>query len=367
MTTASNPGLRIGWHADSFDAKLASVRYRVIQPMAALNALGLAVERLADDGDPARYDAVIFSKSHGKPALALAGAARAGGVPIVYDLCDNFLAASQARHMSSARLGRANAMLAMADTLSFSTATLAEQLRAEYPDLTAEMVVVPDTIDPPAVRAEWGRGRALAALDRFLAGHPGALHCVWFGNSLGRLSGYVHVGLAAEELRQFSAHLPVTLTVISNDRFGFWRASRRWRVPVHYVPWSLAVQGPALARHRVALIPVERNAYTLGKTINRPATALMAGLGVVASAIPSYEELRPYIFLDDWQAGLAAYARPDDPAWDRIGEAQALLTARYGSAAVAARWQEVIATTVKRVRGATADGPRPAQSLRSRW
>ena len=68
------------------------------------------------------------------------------------------------------------------------------------------------------------------------------------------------------------------------------------------------MQRPALARHRVAVIPVECNAYTVGKTMNRPATAIMAGLGVVGDAIPSYEELRPLKVLASRMA--CAYRNP---------------------------------------------------------
>lgn len=344
LTGTMNPPATIGWHADSYDETLASVRYRLLLPLAALRDAGVAIERY----DPARaddYRAVVFCKSHSPAAVAIARGLHARGAPVIYDLCDNLFAAARIGHASAARCERMRAVLGLASHVTFATDALRQQIAAEVPEIAAPMSVVPDAIevDPPALPARLGPvdRMHIARLNRFLARHDGALHAIWFGKNLGRAAGYVHLAAAAEQLAQFGA--PATLTIMSNDRLRAWAAARRWRVPVHYTPWRLATARALIARHRVALIPVERNDYTQGKTINRPATALLAGLGVVADPIPSYEELRPFIVLGDWPVGLARYAEWSDATQATLAAGRAHVAARYGPAAVAAQWRAVLA------------------------
>ena len=81
---------------------------------------------------------------------------------------------------------------------------------------------------------------------------------------------------------------------------------------------------------------------TLGKSINRPATALRAGLGVVADALPAYEELRDFVAIDDWQGGLARYASAWPEERERLAQGLAHIDARYGDGQVADRWEEAL-------------------------
>lgn len=335
---------RFAWHADRYDPRLASIRYRLLQPLAALQDAGVPIERWrADHGGG--YEATIFCKSHSAEAVTIARAARASGRRVIVDLCDNLFAAHRVGHASAGRVERLTEMLRLADRLTFSTATLAEQIAQEVPGLAAPIEVIPDTldVDPPApVGLSLAERGTLAMLRRFHRRHAGALHCVWFGKSLGRASGYAHLGAAAAHLERFAERHPVTLTIVSNAWLRFRRARRDWSIPTHYCPWTLATAQPVLAMHRVAVIPVEGNDYTAGKTMNRPATALLAGLGVVADAIPSYEELRPFITLGDWQGGLERYR-----AWSAETEAQIAagrrhLARRYGPEAVARRWRAIL-------------------------
>lgn len=338
-------GALIGWYSDSFNPALASVRYRLLAPLQALQARGLRIEKFDATRPPGSYRAIIFCKSESPEALDAARRAKAAGTAIIYDICDNVFAASDAGKFSDARLKRIRGLMGLASHVTFSTPTLAEQFGEHMPDLHSCRSVIADTLDifPQAgVRSDWRARWHLAALKRFLRRNDGALHCVWFGKSLGKLSGYIHLDKAAGELARFAETQPVTLTVISNDRAGFWKAARKWRVPTHYMPWSLATFAEALSLHRVALIPLENNRYTAGKTFNRPATALLAGLGVIADPIASYEELAPFITLGDWQDGLARYARWDAATQDAVVAGQAWLAERYCPDAVATHWAEMI-------------------------
>jgi hypothetical protein len=339
---------RFAWHADKVDTTLASVRYRMLQPLAALQGRGVPIEAYDPARPPESYEAIIFCKSQGERAVEIATAARGAGRAVIYDMCDNLFAAHRIGHASAARIERVGKLLGLATHTTFSTATLAEQIAGEV-KFDAPRTVIPDALDvatpadapAPGLRERW----ALHRLQRFLARHPDALHCVWFGKSLGRVSGYVHIDEAVAQLLEFSAATgtKVTLTVISNDRLGFWRAAPRWKLPLHYLPWTQATASQAIGAHRVAVIPLERNTYTAGKTMNRPATALLLGLGVVADAIPSYEELRPFLSLDDWQGGLGRYRDWSDEAQAQIEAGRRHLIERYSADAVADRWAEVLA------------------------
>lgn len=335
---------RFGWHADSYDATLASVRYRLLMPLAALRAGGVSIERFDAARDAASYDAVIFSKSHSAAAVAAAQVLRAAGRAVVVDLCDNLAAAHAVRHVSDARLERFRAMLACATHLTFSTAMLADQIAATLPCACVDRRIIPDALDMPGTASVAGMTapgqRQLARLDRFLGRRPDALHAIWFGKSLGRVSGYAHLHAAAARLA--AQPFPVTLTVLSNAAVRWWLERWRWRIPVHYVGWRQETAAAVLARHRVAVLPVQANDYTLGKTINRPATAILAGLGVVADAIPSYEELRPFVALDDWNHGLARYRDHWAAEQPRLAAGRTFLAERYSPQAVARDWQALL-------------------------
>lgn len=336
----------VAWYSDSLSAEMASVRLRVLKPVEALRGMGIEAG-LYDAGiGAARYDGIVFSKSFSASAAKAARLAAAAGRQVIVDLCDNVLAKppSWRRHAEHARVRE---MLELADRVTFATPMLAEQMAARVPGIADKSVVVPDALDTlsfvePDSRRE---RRRLGRLRHFLGANAGALHCVWFGKSKLGYSGIEHLHPVVRRLEALSTRRPVTLTVISNSWPLYRLESRGWRIPSFYARWSMDSFGPALAMHDVAVIPVERNGYTLGKTVNRPATALLAGLGVIADAIPSYEELRQYIVLDDWEGGFERYmARPtrNDPL---IVAGQAHLERRYGAQALAARWVEVLRGT----------------------
>lgn len=341
--------LRIGWYVTDASPAHASVRLRVLGPSDTLRARGHRVEPF----DPARgangYDAIIVSKSIGRKFTRIIESARAQGVPVILDMCDNLVAGAEAR--GKPEVARAIRLaLGAADRICAPTQVLADRLAEQAPGTPTD--VVPDMLEnmvqlsalAPSLAERW----RLRELERFLTRHTGALHCVWFGNSAGKLSGLVHLCETMPGLEAFARERPMTLTIISDTRMAYMMAARRLAVPTHYVPWSLGLFAPALMRHRVALIPVGMNAFTLGKSINRPATALAAGLGVIADGLPSYEELRPYIVLDDWHGGLTRYADDWDRQGERIREGLAALQRRYGAEVIADRWEQVIRAAIGR-------------------
>lgn len=334
----------IGCYADTFAETKASIRLRLLAPMARLREQGLQPEPV----DPAhieKYDALWFSKSFSRKAVMIGRAAERAGVPVLIDVCDNVVNHAR-RRFDFPKLARIEEQLRRAAIVTVSTQTLAEQLAEALPCLSDKVRVVPDMMECMAPRTpNAAEARELALLHVFLETNRNALHCVWFGKSSGFAAGLAHLYGAVDRLAEFSQQHPVTLTIISNTRLGHRVASRTWPIPHHYMPWSIGSIGAALAAHRVAVLPVKCNAYTQGKTINRPATALQAGLAVVADALPAYEELREFIWLDDWQAGLSACAADFETERVKIRAGQAHLEALHSPSRIATMWRSALTET----------------------
>ena len=154
-----------------------------------------------------------------------------------------------------------------------------------------------------------------------------------------KLAGMAHVDTAVVALEQFAKYRQSTLTIISDRRWQYLLGRRKWALPTFYQPFAPDSFQAALARHDVAIIPVVKNPYTIGKSINRPATAVLAGLGVVADPLDSYLELRPFIELGDWQVGLSRYSKGKDA---RNSEARRYLESRYSLNAVGQHWLRLV-------------------------
>ncbi|WP_303760610.1 hypothetical protein [Sphingobium yanoikuyae] len=342
--TSSGEG-RFAFYAKRYSHKKASIRLRVLEPMAALRDAGVRVGRYPKLTGPRGYDAVIISKAFGRGAKKAMRAAQAAGCGLIFDICDNRFANNRVK--GSAHHGaRTSQLLAQADIVTVPTDAMGDLLIASTPEIAGRVRVVPDMLEDISTLSElrpslieWFHLRRLRA---FLAAHPGALHVVWFGNNMAGVSGVGLLDEAVAQLRQFAERHPVTLTIINNQPSVYREVSTKWGVPSFYMPWSLVSFPAALRLHRTAIIPVARNDYTAGKSINRPATAIMAGLGVIADSIDSYEELRPFIALDDWQGGLARYAFGWEHEQARLVQARAHLDEHYGRRRVAARWIEVL-------------------------
>ena len=334
------PKSLIGWYATSFDPSKASIRLRLLQPVDYLKEKGVKIELFDASAGVARYDAIIFSKSLQWKTLDLARAAKALGKLVIFDICDNIFEGKDSPS-KQAKVERLREMFALADIVIFASVGLQEQITRRVPKMPGVQQVIPDMLeDPEGVGSAlgWMERLNMMRLARFHKAHAGTLRCVWFGKCQGSKSGLVHAHRAVLELERFSKTRPVALTIIGDQRLRYWQAAHKWRIPHFYLPWTLSTFWTAMREHDVAIIPVERNDYTVGKTINRPATALHAGLGVIADSIPAYEELRPYIVLDDWQEGLHRYHinHPRDDAGCKA--ARRHLIANYGRSTVGELW-----------------------------
>ena len=347
----------ICWHAESFDPTIASVRLRVLQPMHALGERGYRVEQLRVV--PADCAAIIFSKSDSPEALSIAETAVRQGHPIIYDICDNIFEKPSADEPDRLRKERVKALMRLASVVTCTTPSLAQLLTHVVPEIATKIEILPDALEEAQLFSQapsFLERAALWQLRRFLRRHQGALHLVWFGKCKKGLAGIEHLKPVVDLIERLAPVRPVTLTVISNRRLLYRRNSAGWHIPKFYMAWSLATFDRALRMHHAAVIPVAENAYTIGKTVNRPATALMAGLGVIADSIPAYEELRPFIFLDDWEDGLSHYGQCPPEGDQRIAAAQDHLRRTYSPEVIADRWVDVLDKYVRAAEPAPVPG-----------
>jgi hypothetical protein len=334
------PGIRIGWYVAG-DAATASVRLRCLVPLKRLVAQG-HLACVWQDNKNGKFDVVIFSKIYDDGALQTAQRLRTRGTRIILDLCDNHWFGAEDHSAVAARTVRLERMLQVVDRVTASTPLLAQQITSRFGLEKAKISVIPDPVLPvqPAalsLKGRWDMGR----LKRFLCDHPQAYHLVWFGNH-----GAGHARSGMEDLERIRHIIDVSeelfsLTVISNSASKYQEIFKDWRLPVRYIPWRIDTIDAMLTMHDCAVIPITPNPFTLAKTMNRPATALMAGLEVFADRIPSYDELSPFITLDSWTE-LGKSKLEKKAGQKRIEAGQNYLLEHYSSTRVAAYWLDAI-------------------------
>src|SRR5262249_42264681 len=154
--------------------------------------------------------------------------------------------------------------------------------------------------------------------------------------------GMIDLARLVPVLETFHARLPLTLTVISNSRAAFERHLAKARFPVCYHEWETARFVRLFRRHDLCLIPVNVNPYTICKTVNRLALALLLGVPAVADWIPSYEELRECAFFGNWERSLETHLADPKLGQRQVRAAQAYLRAKYTRQRVVQHWSDVL-------------------------
>lgn len=337
-------GIQLGWYVAG-DVATASIRLRCLIPMESLATRGHGTS-LWHKNKNASFDVMIFSKIYDDRALATAQNLRKRGTRIVLDLCDNHWFGEDEHLAIAARAARLEKMLKVIDRVTVSTPLLAKQIAMRF-GLEEELIsVVPDPVLPMQPTSVALRGRwEIALLKRYLKRYDQSCHLVWFGNH-----GAGHVQSGMEDLKRIRDVIDVpdhkfSLTIISNSTAKYKRIFKGWQMPKHYVPWRIDTVDRMLMMHDCAVIPITPNPFTLAKTMNRPATALMAGLQVFADGIPSYRELSAFITLDDW-AALHTRASQSEGFETRINASRDYLNEHYSPSRIADYWLEAIGLTL---------------------
>ncbi|WP_293351606.1 hypothetical protein [Phenylobacterium sp.] len=307
---------------------VASLRYRVLIPIRELDGIAHRVVAVRPDatGDLRAQaldaDVAVFSKSFSPANQTLAREARARGLRVIFDICDN--------HYDDPRFGAAcRAMTALADRVVCNTEAMAAAAGAYA---SRPPVVVEDPYEGPAGAAGYAPGATLRLL--------------WFGHP----SNLDSLQAAMPDLAEVSRRRPLSLTLLTQVTEPLAAECRRvsarfqGRLDMSARPWSLEAQWAELAACDVVIIPSHEDPRNTVKSANRMVEALRAGRPVASQPMPAYRPfdrwtpVRPT--LSEGLAWLDAHAA-DAPAL--VTEAQRYIEGRYAPAIVAEGWRRVIA------------------------
>lgn len=143
----------IGWKIASTSSIVASVRYRALLPMLALEKEGVC-SRLFSRSSFANLDeldCLVFVKSFKSEDYFLAVEARRRGIPVVLDLCDNIFIKGYGEKYPGLRANHPvqvfMQMAALASTVVVSTDPLANIVRERVPVVSCSVVVIPDGLE----------------------------------------------------------------------------------------------------------------------------------------------------------------------------------------------------------------------------
>lgn len=342
--------MTIAFKPRSAKANVASFRYRVLAPIAALQARGHMAE-LFDAERTDAYEAVVFSKAIKAEDQALAAHLKASGRRAYLDLCDNQLFNPNRLPEYDEVAANLRAMAAVVDAVICSTPVLANQMRA----LGAPVVVVHDTYEQATVTVR----------------PPGPqANFLWFGRhaSPNAEGGMADLARIAEPLARAFAGRPFTLTICSDSKGAYEALKARLPVPTRYVAWTPESAAAELSACDAVLLPLSDNPFVAAKSHNRLTLALSAGVPVVADSIDAYREFAPFTWLDDWDAGLASVLTDPQGARRRAAGAPAYLRRWWSGEAVAAEWEAALGLTPgAAAHASTSGGVRSAPASLAAW
>jgi hypothetical protein len=140
--------LLVGWKVSSLSAKMASVRYRALLPIIALDAAGVRSRVFTESRDAflEGLDALVIVKSFTPDDLLLAQVARDRGIKVFIDLCDNIFIGGYGSNRKG--ISPASMFVSMAEHAHCIVATtepLAAVVREHVPDVP--VIVIPDGIE----------------------------------------------------------------------------------------------------------------------------------------------------------------------------------------------------------------------------
>jgi hypothetical protein len=341
--------LRVRWWPFDPSPRIASTRIRCTRVIAGLRALN-ADAGLFDPAD-APPDLLVLSKRYDDQTLQEALALRQRGTRLVLDLCDNLFHADTPSPAALQRAARLRRAVAAVDAVSVSTDAIAQVVRTEVPHFKALHVIGDAYEDPFESPDGWGRER-LAAEYRLMrlrgrllvSAWRSPARLLWFGHhgSAHAAGGMLDLLSVIPTLNQLAQEQAITLTVISNHQGKFRQLRQHTAFPSFYLPWESMSFSRAARWHDVALLPIQHNPFTVCKTNNRVATALLHGLAVVADPIPSYEEFSDHVMLGDWGLSLRRLCAQPQLRQQLVQGGLAHLQAHWSLPTVARAWLDML-------------------------
>jgi hypothetical protein len=324
-------------------SNVASVRYRITVPAAALSAedfecrvmhLGLNANRHSLLARFEGAEAVILGKllggrgfeAIGRLVLELVPELQTRGVKVLADFSDD--------HFSHPQLGPAFRGLAnLVDRVTASTPQLGEVIREQT---SAPITVIADPVEGPRGQPRVGRSSEACALLWF--GHPSNLDTLRYGlPQIERTS----VGYSLTLVTAPGAGAERLAGELSERGHGTGRTCR-------FRPWSTKAVFEELQACDTVVIP--SNPYDPRKRVkspNRFTESVWAGRFVLAHPLPAYDALAEYGWVgEDLGEGLQWYRANAAAAREKIERGQATIAERHTPAAIALSWKKAIHSTL---------------------
>lgn len=142
---------RVGWCVASLSADIASVRYRAVLPLLALEEKQYHCTLFTHTAeiDLSQLDVLIIVKNFTVESFLLAQEARAKGVTVILDLCDNIFIEAYGKHSKNRASEMFMAISKHASAIVATTEPLAAVIR-EHISYTVPVYVIPDGVEADA-------------------------------------------------------------------------------------------------------------------------------------------------------------------------------------------------------------------------
>jgi len=150
--------MKIGWKVPKLTSSVASVRYRALLPLLALESAQVRNRVFASglESNLDGLDALVIVKSFTPDDLFLAQHAANKGLRVVFDLCDNIFIEAYGRSAGKVSPTQIfDAIAAQADAIVVTTEPLATIVRQRVPHVP--VTVIPDGIETPALLKAMGK------------------------------------------------------------------------------------------------------------------------------------------------------------------------------------------------------------------
>jgi hypothetical protein len=283
-------------HLDSAGVRIRYHRMREAWALLGIKAVVIPSDELFSNTGLAPGDHVLFSKYYSMALVPLVRWLREHGHSVGIDLFDDYFSQHE-----DARLVRYRLWLReVSPYLSFgvvSTDPLLALLRPKLP-ATVPIALVGDAAPPVDV----GRALTLAARKAETARFSRRLSALWFGIGT---NPFFSIGL--RDLVAFSDELArlrelgwtVDLTILTNlDAVTPAVAAMLRTLPVRWSlrQWSIEAEDAALTDAFLCFLPVNGQAFSRAKTLNRAVSALSAGAQILSTGFPLYKALETFCY-----------------------------------------------------------------------
>ena len=148
MKIANELPLVVGWKVSTLSPIIASVRYRALLPILALEEQNVKSHLFAD-GDLTNLDGLdvlIIIKSFSSDDVCLAQEARARGIPLLFDLCDNIFVDGYGKSDTNWVRDIFSSIAKYASAIVTSTVSLADEIHRQS-EGNLSVYIVPDGIE----------------------------------------------------------------------------------------------------------------------------------------------------------------------------------------------------------------------------